>query len=201
MPMTISALLAPNAVRFGAAERIQSGARPRRRVGARWERREKSAGPERQDRPGSSVRRGSWQSGKRAWRWVAQSMRGSRATVISADGEIATCPRVPRAAVRMTSGFGWHGPLTHRSLAFMHVVFLGPGLCLQLPPDGPSRFRPCCWARISRHQSLQRTFTFQSLPGRLSPPGSPAPPGRCVSCLSHRAAPSWARRQGLRTDR
>ena len=67
----------------------------------------------------------------------------------------------------------------------MRFVYLGPGVCLQLPPDASSRLRPCCSARSSCHQGLQRTFTFKSLPGRLSPSGWPAGPARCAPCLSH----------------
>ena len=42
---------------------------------------------------------------------------------------------------------------------------------LQTPPRGG---RPCCSARSSRHQGLQRTFTSKSLPGSVSLTGSQA---------------------------
>ena len=72
----------------------------------------------------------------------------------------------------------------------MRFVFLGPGLCLQLPSHLASRRRGCCSARGSRHQGPQRTRTSWSLPVRLSPRGYLRPTrDGCVMPGAHR---KWA---------
>jgi len=85
----------------------------------------------------------------------------------------------------MTLGFVLPSALAHRAAAFLWFVFLGPGLCLQLPLHLASRRRSCCSARSSCHQGLQRTFTSKSLPNRFSPPWLPAPVRRCAPCPAH----------------
>ena len=89
----------------------------------------------------------------------------------------------------MTLGFVLPSALAHRAAAFLWFVFLGPGLCLQLPLHLASRRRSCCSARSSCHQGLQRTFTSKSLPNRFSPPWLPAPVRRCAPCPAHSSSP------------
>src|SRR5688572_5834931 len=57
----------------------------------------------------------------------------------------------------------------------MRFVFLGPGLCLQLPSDPASRRTPLLLASGSRHQGPQGTSTPKSLPDSVSLLGYPAP--------------------------
>ena len=89
----------------------------------------------------------------------------------------------------------------------MRFVYLGPELCIQLPPHLPSRHRArraskrveddgatcspvavrtCCSARSSRHLDLQRTFTSKSLPSPLSLAGYLLP----VSVTAYRLIPA-----------
>ena len=49
----------------------------------------------------------------------------------------------------------------------MRFVFLGPELCLQLPPRDPSRDQ----LEVPSHRGPQGTRTPKSLPARLSPHG------------------------------
>ena len=50
--------------------------------------------------------------------------------------------RIYAERFRMTSGFESHGPLAHHSSPSMRFVFLGPGVCLQLPSDSGSPQTP-----------------------------------------------------------
>jgi len=79
-------------------------------------------------------------------------------SVASLHGRLSRPPRVRRVtflpytrriyapSVRMASGFGSFGPLAHLQDASMRFVFLGPGVCLQLPSHPASRRRGCCSA-------------------------------------------------------
>jgi len=55
------------------------------------------------------------------------------------------------SVVRMTLGFGRSGSLAHQLSPRMPFVYLGPGLCLQLPSDPPHGGHRCCSARSSCH--------------------------------------------------
>ena len=93
--------------------------------------------------------------------------------------------RIYARRIRVTSGFGYFGPLALQRPPRMRFVFLRPELCLQLPPHPPSRRRGCCSARGSCYQGPQRTCTSSSSTGRLSPPGYQRPSRRCAPCLAH----------------
>lgn len=63
----------------------------------------------------------------------------------------STCPphlRPPRPDGHRASGL--FAPLPTRRTPPMRFVFLGPELCLQLPPRSPSRSHACCSTRGSR---------------------------------------------------
>ena len=79
--------------------------------------------------------------------------------------------RIYVRSVRMDWGFRFHCTLTPQASASMRFVFLGPGICLRLPPHLASRRRGCRSARSTLHRGLQGTFTPKSLPVRLSPCG------------------------------
>ena len=57
-----------------------------------------------------------------------------------------------RPPVRMTLGFLLPSAFAHRTAAFLHFVFLGPGLCLQLPLHAPSRRRNRTNMRAARRK-------------------------------------------------
>ena len=70
----------------------------------------------------------------------------------------------------------------------MRFVFLGPGLCLQLPSDPASRRRPCCSAKSSGHHGLWRDSHPPShFPARFPlPVPSTGSFSRCFApCLAH----------------
>lgn len=75
------------------------------------------------------------------------------------------------ARFRMTWGFAYSWLLTHRPPPHIRFVLLGPRVCLHLPSDHISRYRPWCSARSSCHQGLQRDLHPPShFPGRFRLP-------------------------------
>ena len=60
--------------------------------------------------------------------------------------------RIYASTIRMTSGFRFFGPLALMLSPRIRFVFLGPELCLRLPPHLASRRRGCRSANGSRHQ-------------------------------------------------
>src|SRR6195256_1235939 len=59
----------------------------------------------------------------------------------------------------MEMDFATSCPLVRPALPRIRFLFVGSRLCSTLPPDGPSRFRPCASLVLHLHQAAQGTFT------------------------------------------
>gem|GEM_PF-6499686 len=83
-------------------------------------------------------------------------------------------------------GFAYLWLLTHRPPPHIRFVLLGPRVCLHLPSDDISQYRPWCSAGSSGHHGLQRDLHPPShIPVRFRLPVNSAGYWRCAPCPAH----------------
>jgi len=119
---------------------------------------------------GGKKDRGGEEGGQGQWRPSPHGQNG-RSPRVRRVTFVPYTRRIYVGWVRMTSGFESLCPLAHPPPR-MRFVFLGPGLCLQLPSDSASRRTPLLFGSgFLSPRPPEGLPPSTSLPGSLSLPG------------------------------